>query len=254
MKKSLFSGVFILLISFLYAGGASEEPQPVTVYIAASTTDVINEIAELFTKQTGMAVKINPASSGTLAKQIGQGAPADIYISASKKWMDYVQELGVTSDVSPLVGNRLVLISPVDSALDSFSFDTNTGLPGFFSGYLSIGDPEHVPAGKYAKEALGYYGWYEELLTRILPGADVRAALSVVEFAEAEVGIVYETDAAKSDKVKIIGAFPSESHTPIAYYCALLKGGSSGGKDFYQFILDDPEAGSLFKKYGFTLR
>jgi molybdate transport system substrate-binding protein len=254
MKKLVLSGFFILSFLPVFAGGQQETDTELTVFIAASTTDVITDIAGLYEEKSGISVNINPASSGTLAKQIEQGAPADVYISASEKWMEYVKGLDVTEKSASLVTNRLVLIVPEESKLKTVSFDGSFSLADLFEGHLSMGDPEHVPAGKYAKEAITYYGWYENLESRILPAADVRAALSVVELSEADLGIVYETDARKSDKVRILSGFPEESHTPIQYFCALLKDSSDEAGDFYDFLLNDANAKELFKSYGFTVR
>ncbi len=235
------------------AGSQESAPEKsITVFIAASTTDVISDIARSFTDETGIAVNINPASSGTLAKQIEQGAPADIYISASLSWMQYVEELGLTSASSPFLKNRLVLIAPLDSPLETIDIDASLDFPSVFSGMISMGDPAHVPAGKYAAESLAYYGWDKALENRILPGADVRAALSVVELGETELGIVYETDAKKSSQVKIVGSFPEVSHKSIVYACAVLTESSEEGKDLYTYLLESETAKKLYTAYGFT--
>ena len=254
MKKRLFPVFLVLFQITLTAGGVKEQREEITLYIAASTTDVITDAADLYEERTGVAVQINPASSGTLAKQIEQGAPAEIYISASRKWMDYVDSLGAAVEISSLVRNRLVLIAPSDSPDRVFPFDQNSRLSASFEGYLSMGDPEHVPAGKYAREALSYYGWYGDLESRILPAADVRAALSVVELAEADRGIVYQTDAEKSERVRIVGEFPEESHSPIEYFCALLNDAGDEAADFYDFLLNDKDVKDLFTRYGFTVK
>ncbi len=254
MKKRLFVTFLVLYHFSLSAGGVQDQGKGITLYIAASTTDVISDAAVLYQEKTGVSVQINPASSGTLANQIEQGAPADVYISASRKWMDYVETLGAAEDVSSLVRNRLVLIAPSDSPDGSFILDGNSSFPSSFEGYLSMGDPEHVPAGKYAREALTYFGWFGELEPRMLPAADVRAALSVVELGEAERGIVYETDAEKSGRVRILGAFPEESHTPVEYFCALLSDAGEEAGAFYEFLLHDQDVKDLFTRYGFTVK
>ncbi len=260
LKKAILTFV-LLSSSFLsvFAGGnaessasetpASDTPTEITVFLAASTTDVLNDLTAMYTERTGIAVNTNPASSGTLAKQLEQGAEADVYISASKKWMDYTDNLGIVLESSPFVRNRLVLIAPNDTPLKPFEITTETDFPSLFSGRISIGDPAHVPAGKYAQDALTYFGWYDKISDRIQPAADVRAALAVVELGETELGIVYETDAMKSgDKVAVLSHFPEESFTPIEYFCAQL---TPEGEDFYQFLLSDDAAG-IFESYGFT--
>ena len=170
-----------------------------------------------------------------------------------KKWMDYVYDLGITENRFPFVTNRLVLIVPDDSKLETTRLDSTTDFAGLFNGKISIGDPAHVPAGKYAQEALQSYGWYTSMENRILPGSDVRAAMAVVELGETEAGIVYETDAKKSDKVRIIARFPEDAHTPIAYFIADMKGAGPGAQEFTEFVLKAPEALDCCRKYGFSL-
>ena len=260
MKKGFYV-LFVTLISIaaLAAGGnaekasAAEGTGSITLFAAASTTDLVEDIGSLFQGETGVEVKINPASSGTLAKQIEQGAPVDVYISASEKWMTYVNELGAASESTSFIKNKLVLIAPLGTADSVMEISSSLPFPDTFTGRLSIGDPAHVPAGKYSMEALDYFGWTGSLEDRFLPGTDVRSAMAVVERDEAERGIVYETDAAKSDKVVIVGRFPEESHTPIHYYTALLKDSSPEGEMFYRFLLESDEVKELYAKYGFSL-
>ena len=251
----------IMFAAAAFCGGTQEESAAdddsagsVTLFIAASTTDVMTDIAAAFTEETGITVNINPASSGTLAKQLEQGAPADVYVSASKKWMKYVEEKELTAESSSFLKNRLVLIAPGESTAVKADIDASFDFPASFDGMLSMGDPAHVPAGKYAAESLSYYGWYEDLNDRIQPAPDVRSAMSVVELSEAEAGIVYETDAKKSGKVKIIGYFPEESHTPVVYYCATLvdSENTDEGAMLYRFFLESEKVRELYIKYGFS--
>lgn len=242
----------LLFILLLFSGCLSKaDDTSVTVFAAASTIDLMNDLALAFERKEGVPVKINPASSGTLARQLKTGAYADIYISASKKWMDFVDSIGNVADRSSFMKNRLVLISHMDSELESFELSSESRLPSLFSGRLSIGDPAHVPAGKYAAESLKSLGWYDELEDRFLPAPDVRAALSVIEFDEAELGIVYATDAGRSDKVKVLSVFPEDSHPPILYFCARLDENNSHGKAFYGFLLNNSVAFKLYEEHGF---
>lgn len=252
MKKLSLLMLLIAVTTAIYATGQKQENSTeVIVFAAASTSDIIEEAGLIYFKKTGVEIKLNPASSGTCAKQLEQGAFTDIFISASGKWIDYTNELGLLSEYSSLMSNGLVIISPADTEIKPFVIYAGKPAP-LFEGYLSIADPEHAPAGKYAVEALLYMGWYEELSDRILPGADVRKALSVVEFGESELGIVYKTDAEKSKKVKTISVFPEESHSPIRYYCGLTKEASDAGADFYKFLTSDSEMAVLIEKYGFS--
>jgi molybdate transport system substrate-binding protein len=275
-KRGIFF-VFLVITSLsAYAAGNGESAgaagTELVIFNAASTTDLVQDLGSAFSAETGIQVKSSPASSGTLARQLEQGAGADIYISASQKWMDYVEALGICEETARFAQNRLVLISPAAN-MENFAedireilainlnaneriLDRKADLPSFLStvgGRISIGDPAHVPAGSYAKEALAWFGWYEALENRIQPAADVRAAMAVVEIGECELGVVYETDARKSEHVAIIAWFPQSSHKPVVYYCALLKDAAPQAKQLFDFMLSDRRAEEIYLKYGFSL-
>jgi len=231
----------------------SEPPSQMMVFAAASLTDVLSELADSFEMHHDVKINTNMASSGTLARQIEQGGTPDLYISASKRWADYVDSLGLV--ISPwknvIAKNDLVLIAPNDSPLKTVKIDSTLNIISILgNNRMSMGDPQHVPAGRYAKQALDYFGWYEKLSPRMLPAKDVRSALMVVEMGEAPVGIVYRTDAQKSEKVKVIGTFPGRSHKPIVYVSAICKE-SDLSKAFYDYLKSD-EAAPVWSKYGFN--
>ena len=224
------------------------------VFAAASLTDVLSELIDSFEGCTPYKVTTNMASSGTLARQIEQGGTPDIYISASKRWANYVDSLGYI--VSPyktnIACNTLVLIAPKESNLSDVSIDTTLDLDKLIGAErLSMGDPGHVPAGRYGKQALEYYDIYEPISNTILPAKDVRSALMVVELSEVPAGIVYKTDALKSDKVKIIGSFPDFSHDPIVYVAGLCKD-RDASKAFYSYLTSEKTV-STWIKYGFKI-
>ena len=249
--KELLTLVIIAII--LSSCSTKNKDNSIRIFAAASTADIISDIAALYQKDTGIKVKINTASSGTLSKQLETGAEADIFISASGKWMDYAESLGLIEERQPFIRNRLVLISHKDSLITSFEMNRNINFPSLFTSRLSMGDPDHVPAGQYAEEALKSLGWYNSLKERLLPAAHVRAALSVIEFDEAELGIVYETDALKSHKVKIISFFPEESYSPILYHCALIQQSNTRGRIFFNYLTSSRQVEELYGKYGFSL-
>jgi len=251
----LRTGLTLLLILFTAVsafGSGQQESAEITVFAAASTSDLITAAAAAYTAETGTAVKLSAASSGTLARQIEQGAAPDIYISASEQWAVYLEDLQLLQENCSFLGNSLVLVAPSDSALQPFNLTEESPLPEF-SGRISIGDPDHAPAGRYAVEAMTALGWIGELEPRLQPGADVRRALSVVEFGEAELGIVYKTDAILSSKVKIIAEFPESTHSPIRYYIGLVTGASAAGIDFYKFLTESGKAASIIRGAGFSL-
>jgi molybdate transport system substrate-binding protein len=263
MKFSLSALTAVLILLTLgcskeeTAGKTDDGTREVIVFAAASTTDIMTKVAEGFTlkeKEKGNIVRIrlNPASSGSLARQIEAGADADIFISASLQWMDYVGALEVIKGEDEFLRNSLVLIVPETSPIGTLIPAEGLDLPAKFSGRLSMGDPAHVPAGKYAKEALEYFGWYPLLeADRILPAADVRSALSVVEMGETELGIVYRTDALKSASVNIVGTFPETSHAPVVYLCALLDHADKTAEAFYDYLLSDEDVLKLYRDEGF---
>lgn len=155
------------------------------------------------------------ASSSTLARQIEAGAPADLFISADQKWMDYaVDKKSIdTASRQTLLGNSLVVVAPKASEQKDFTIDSKTNWTTLLNGgRLAVGDPEHVPAGIYAKEALQKLGAWETLSPKLAPAEDVRGALALVERNEAPLGIVYGSDAVASKGVKVVATFPEDSH------------------------------------------
>lgn len=225
---------------------------PVMVFAAGSLTDVISEIVDSFEVKYNVKVQTNIASSGTLARQIEQGGEPDVYISASKRWADYVDSLGyfLPGTKAAIAKNELVVIAPLQSTLEVAAIDSTLdfeSLPG--QNHLSMGDPAHVPAGKYAKQALEYYGWFGELEGKILPAKDVRSALMMVEMNEAPLGVVFKTDALKSKKVKILNTFPEASHNPIVYMGGVCRD-NIAAKNFFEYVKSDA-AKSIWTKNGF---
>ncbi len=237
---------------------AAAAQKAVVVFAAASTTNAITEIAELFSAR-GLG-RINPsfASSSTLAKQIANGAPADVYVSANKKWMDYLegQHLLAKGSRFDLLGNRIVLIAPADSPLGEIDVAPGFALAALLGrdGRLAIGDPDHVPAGIYGRECLQNLDIWDQVKDRLAPMKDVRAALVLVERGEVPLGLVYATDAMISKKVRVVGSFPAGSHPPIVYPVAAVAGGKiSEARQFMDF-LKSPETRAVFEKYGFNVR
>ncbi len=232
---------------------SSTEDKTLMVFSAASLTDVLSELADSFEVKYKVKVKTNMASSGTLARQIEQGGKPDIYISASKKWADYVDSLGYIQKgfKATIANNQLVLIAPKTSTTEVASIDSTLDFISLLKdARLSMGDPAHVPAGKYAKQSLEYYGWYKQLNGKTLPAKDVRSALMVVEMEEAPMGIVYKTDALKSTKVKILNSFPENSHKPIMYVSGVIND-KQIAKDFFAYI-QTAQAKTIWEKYGFN--
>lgn len=245
----LMVGLLLMVTGFLQPAEAADQ---ITVYAAASVTNVVQDLAALYEKEKGTKVAMSFAGSSALAKQIEQGAPADLFISADLRWMDYLAEQGKIDQGSRrnLVGNRLVLIAPKGQGFP-VKLEKGFDLPGAFQGRWCSTDAS-VPIGQYSQQALTALGWWPALQSRLAAAADVRAALAFVERGECAVGIVYETDAKMSDQVEILGIFPSDTYPPVIYPAALVQGGKPAAKGFMEF-LHTPAATKLFRQYGFTV-
>lgn len=229
--------------------------EKLTVFAAASLKGSLDVVAKLYEKKSGNTVAISYAASGPLAKQIEAAAPADIFISADKKWMDYVVKAGAVKkdQAVDLLGNRLVLVAAKDSKISlkiAKGFDLVKALG---DSRLAMGDVKSVPAGTYGKDALEYYGVWKDAEKKAAFADNVRSALKLVTTGEAPLGIVYETDAKADKGVKIVDYFGEESHKPIVYPAAPIAASkSSATKEFFDF-LRGPEATDIFKKAGFTV-
>lgn len=227
--------------------------QTLTISAAASLTDVMEELKKLYVEKSVHRVVMNYGSSGALQQQIEQGAPADVFISAAQRQMDMLEEKGLIISESriDLLQNDVVLIVPLAQR--------NEEITGFHSltsdsiHILAIGEPESVPAGRYAKEVLNSLGIWESLEGKLVLAKDVRQVLTYVETGNADAGIVYMTDAISSNQVEIITAAPDGSHTPVTYPAAIISNTSSqeAAADFMTF-LQSAEAKELFEKNGFT--
>ncbi|OOF39673.1 molybdate ABC transporter substrate-binding protein [Rodentibacter rarus] len=229
----------------------------VTVFAAASMTDALQQVAADYAKQNPKnEVVFSFASSSTLAKQVEEGAPADIFVSASNKWMKYLSEKNLTVKETEkiLAGNELVLIAPLKSAVDSVEISKGEWIDALKDSYLSVGDPAHVPAGQYAEEALTKLNLWHKVKDRLARAKDVRGALALVERAETPYGIVYSTDAKVSPKVKTVGVFPAESYKSVVYPMAILKDhDNADSRDFLKY-LDSESAKKVLEGYGFSVK
>lgn len=224
----------------------------VTVYAAASLTNALKDLAAGYqASHKATLIKTSFAASSILARQIEAGAPADLFASADKKWMDYLDERRLIANASrrDLLGNNLVLIAPATRPL---TVAMDTGKAPAFAGKLCMGDPASVPAGRYGRQALASLGWWSALSSRVVASEDVRSALAFVERGDCPLGIVYETDARLSRKVMIAGRFPAGSHEPVVYPFALLPRAPAEAREFYRY-LQGPEARAVFTRYGFTV-
>lgn len=222
----------------------------VTVYAASSLTNVMNDIVDAYQDETGERVRVSFAGSSSLARQIANGAPADIYLSANSKWMDYLVEQDQINTESrvDLLRNSLVLIASKSTPKEN-TWQWFIGQKGF---RIAMADPRHVPAGIYGKQSLEKQFRWPEVKDHIASGNNVRSALLFVERDEAPLGIVYKTDALLSKEVTIVEEFPADSHDPIVYPMAIIKNKNSDKvTHFYRYLLSE-KAKNIFTSYGFT--
>jgi molybdate transport system substrate-binding protein len=239
-----------LLIATVLLPGSETQP---TVFASASLTNAVTDLAKTYEEKTGIRVIANFAAASTLAKQIENGAPADLFMSADLTWMDYLMErkqIDAASRVD-LLGNALVVIAPVGKG---FAFKAEKDFPAeqAFAGRLAVGDPTNVPVGIYAKEAFMALGWWSWLEQRLAPTADVRAALRLVETGEADCGVVYATDAKASPKVEVIATVPGGLHKPVRYPVAATANAGPAARAFLAYLIG-PEARPVYERYGFTV-
>jgi len=225
----------------------------ILVFGAASLTNALQDLGDAFTKQTSIEARFSFAASSALAHQIENGAPADVFFSADVDWMDYLQSRHLIQPATrrDVVGNRLVLIAPLDSTV-SLKIAPNFRLArALGDGRLATGDPDSVPAGRYAKSALSSLGVWNEISGRLVRADSVRSALAFVDRGEAPLGIVYETDARIDKNVRIVDAFPADSHPPIVYPVALTTRARPAAEKFLAFIRS-AAGDAVFKAYGFS--
>ena len=255
IKWSHWLGAAALSLS---VSGHAVAAENVTVFAAASLTNALQEIVSQYEKNKDeIKIVASYASSSTLARQIEQGAPADLFISADQQWMDYAaQKNSVENDTRyTLLGNELVLIAPADTQAKAVTIDKNTDWKSLLKGQrIATGDPDHVPAGIYAKEALQNLGAWDTLSPVMARANNVRAALALVERNETPYGIVYGSDAVASQKVTVVGHFPENSHKPVEYPMAIVKDHRRPAVSAFYDYLKGQEAAVIFKKYGFTPR
>ncbi len=228
----------------------------VVVFAAASLKNALDAISTEYTAETGKKVTISYAGSNALAKQIEEGAPAEIFFSADLAWMDDVEKKNLVKagTRTTLLGNTIVLVAPKDSTVSL------TIAPGFAladalgaDGHLAMANVESVPAGRYGKAALTSLGVWDSVSAKVAQADNVRAALAFVAKGEAPLGIVYSTDAAAEPAVKVVGTFPADTHPPILYPVAILASSTNPDTQAFFDYIKGPKARDIFIKQGFAM-
>jgi molybdate transport system substrate-binding protein len=258
-RTSLFAALAVLFVfcGSPYAARAQQNAQEksILVFAAASMKNALDDVDTAFAKQTGVAVVASYDASSALMKQIEQGAPADVFISADLKWMDYGSEKKLIDDKTRvnLLGNKLVLIAGKESRLGDVTIGSGLDLAGLAGeGRIATGDVRAVPVGIYAKAALQKFGLWNSVEPKLAMVGNVRAALVLVARGEAPLGIVYATDAKAEPAVKVIGTFPDDSHEPIVYPVAATPTAKPAAAAYLAF-LRSAAARAIFEHYGFSV-
>jgi molybdate transport system substrate-binding protein len=244
---------FLALCLVTAGPAAAQAPAArLTVYAAASLKDALDEVDAAYAKAGGGTVAVSYAASSVLARQIEQGAPAGVFISADSDWMDYLaaRKLVAPGSRRDLLGNTLALIAPANSTV---SLKIGRGMPlarALGAGRIAMAGPD-VPAGRYGEAALKSLGVWDSVRSKVVLGENVRAAMRFVSRGEAPLGVVYDTDAKLDPSVKIVGLFPAGSHPRIVYPAAATRRGAGPAAMAYLKFLTGPQAGAVFRRYGF---
>lgn len=252
---AVLAAFIVLCLEPLAAHAQGDAHKSILVFAAASMKNALDDVDAAFTKQTGTAVVASYDASSALMKQIEQGAPADVFISADQKWMNYGAEKKLIDEKTRvnLLGNTLVLIAGKDSKLGNVTIGPDLDLAGLAGGgRIATGDVRAVPVGIYAKTALQKLGLWEAVEPKLAMVGNVRAALVLVARGEAPLGIVYATDAKVEPAVKVIATFPEDSHEPIIYPVAAMRTANSSAA-LYLAFLRSVAARAIFEHYGFSV-
>ncbi|MGP9822722.1 molybdate ABC transporter substrate-binding protein [Salinarimonas sp. NSM] len=245
-----------LVAAALTFSAPAARAQDAVVFAAASLRNALDDAAAAFQERTGSRIALSYAGSSALARQIEEGAPADLFVSASVEWMDHLAAAGLIREESrvDLLGNRIALVAPATSDVEV------TIAPGFDlagalgpDGRLAMAETTAVPAGVYGRAALEHLGVWESVAERLAQSENVRAALALVSRGEVPLGIVYTTDATADENVRVVALFPEETHPPIVYPAALTRESESAVAAEFLAFLRTPEARPLLERQGFAV-
>jgi len=259
MKRLFPAGLLLTLLSLLPgvqpALAQQRDTAPLTVFAAASLKESMDAAARAYEMATGVPVRVSYAASSALARQIEQDAPADVFFSADLEWMDYLQQRGKVDAAQRrnLLGNRLVLIAPARSSARVDLSQPRTLLAALGDGRLAVGQTASVPAGKYARASLESLGVWEPLRGKLAESESVRAALMLVARGETPLGIVYLSDAQAEPAVRVVATFADDSHPPIVYPVAPLRGDRNAQAAAFVRWLESAPAQALFRERGFSV-
>ena len=255
LKRTIFAAIAATVVIAVAPQTASAQDKSITVFAAASMKNALDDVDAAFTKKTGVKVVASYDASSALMKQIEAGAPADVFISADLKWMDYGSQKKLVKDDTRvnLLGNTLVLIATKDSKIGNVAIKPGFDLAKLAGdGRIATGDVKAVPVGIYAQAALQKLGVWPAVEPKMAMTQNVRAALTLVARGEAPLGIVYSTDAKVEPGVKVIATFPEDSHDPIIYPVAAT-GNAKPDAMAYLAFLRSAAAKTIFENYSFAV-
>lgn len=257
MTRQLLQILACLLALACFGQANAAEPAPLTVFAAASLKESLDEAASAYEKATGQPVRVSYAASSALARQIEQGAPADVFLSADLDWMDYLEKRKLldTKSRRNLLGNTLVLVAPTQGDTAPLALRKGVDLLPRLGqqGRLALALTNSVPAGKYAKAAFESLGVWTALQPRVAEAESVRAALMLVARGEAPLGVVYGSDAKAEPKVRVVATFPADSHPPVIYPVARIASSRHPQATAFTRWLDTPAAAEIFRRHGFKV-
>lgn len=246
----------LILLAGLAAPALAQEARPVVVFAAASLQTALTAIATEWQRETGKRVTFSFAASSALARQLEQGAPADLFASADLDWMDFAEQRRLVRPGTrrTLLGNSLVLIEPTSEPPATLTIALGFPLAAAIgASRLATGNVQSVPVGRYAQAALTALGVWQDVAPRVAGADNVRAALALVARGEARFGIVYATDAKTEPRVRVVGTFPAGSHPPVAYPVAVTTGSTHPDAAAFLAYLSSPAAARIFEAEGFTV-
>ncbi len=252
MTRALGRTLAALLLLAMAAIPPARAGEPLTLFAAASLAEAMDEILAAHEAATGAPVRASYAASSTLARQIEAGAPADLFVSANVGWMDRLEAAGLlaASSRTEIASNRLVVVAPADGPAPE---DDAAALLAAAEGRIAVGDPDHVPAGIYARAALEHLGLWPALAPRLARADNTRAALALVAVGEAPLGIVYATDARVEPAVRVLAEVPAAAHPPIRYPAAIVAGRDGPGPRALLARIAGPEGRAALARHGFAV-
>ncbi|MFY2764133.1 molybdate ABC transporter substrate-binding protein [Arenimonas sp. MALMAid1274] len=257
MIPRLFAVLLLALALGTPCVASETAPARITVFAAASLQESLDQAARRWMRRSGQEVVVSYAASSALARQIEQGAPADVFISADGEWMDYLEQRDLIAPATrfDVVGNAMVVVVPVGSPVRSLSLDTPATLIAALGdgGRLAMAETTAVPAGRYARAALARRGLWPAVQDRLAQGDSVRGALAFVARGEAPVGIVYATDALAEPRVRVVARFDRSDHPAIRYPAARVAASATPQVDGFLAFLRSAEMQDVFKRAGFSI-